>query len=104
VCQAKNTIQTRQVKSGDTVSVDPGCYIRTMKHLILVDKSETVEIQKKTMDWTGELTDLFGRANMDGIHQAIQGLQTKYKGEFDASELFKKLDQIKPTEAHRTFT
>jgi hypothetical protein len=75
-----------------------------MKHLILVDKSETVEIQKKTMDWTGALTELFGRANMDGIHQAIQGLQTKYKGEFDASELFKKFDQIKPTEAHWTFT
>jgi hypothetical protein len=27
----------------------PGC----MDHMILADESETVEIQKKTLDWTG---------------------------------------------------
>jgi hypothetical protein len=104
VCQAKNTIQTRQINSGDTVTVEPGCYIWTMDHVISADESEAIEIQKKTMDWTGELAELFGRANTEGIHQAIQGLQTKYNGEFDASELFKELDQIKPAEAHWTFT
>jgi hypothetical protein len=84
--------------------VEPGCYIRTMDHVISTDESETIEIQKKTMDWTGELTELFGRANTEGIHTAVQGLRTKYNGEFDASELFKELDQIKPAEAHWTFT
>jgi hypothetical protein len=100
VCQAQNTIQTCQVNSGDTITVEPGCYIRTMDHVISADKSETIEIQKKTMDWTGELAELFGRANTEGIHMAIQGLRTKYDGEFDASELFKELDQIKPAETH----
>jgi len=104
VCQAKNTIQTCQINSGDTVTVEPGCYIRTMDHVISADESETIEIQRKTMDWTGELAELFGRANTDGIHRAIQGLRTKYNGEFDASELFKELDQIRPAEAHWTFT
>jgi hypothetical protein len=104
VCQAKNTIQTRQINSGDTVTVEPGCYIRTMDHVISADKSETTEIQKETMDWTGELTELFGRANTEGIHTEVQGLRTKYNREFDASELFKELDQIKPAEAHWTFT
>ncbi len=56
------------------------------------------------MDWAGKLADLFGRANTEGIHKAIQGLWTKYNGEFDASELFKELNQIKPAEAHWTFT
>ena len=56
------------------------------------------------MDWAGEIADLFCRANTEGIHKAIQGLRTKYNGEFDASELFKELDQIKPAEAHWTFT
>jgi hypothetical protein len=56
------------------------------------------------VDWTGELAELFGRANTDSIHKAIQGLRTKNNGEFDASELFKELDQIKPAEAHWTFT
>ncbi len=84
--------------------MEPGCYIRTMDHVISADELETIEIQKKTMDWTGELAELFGRANTEGIHRAIQGLRTKYNGEFDASELFKELDQIKPAEAHWTFT
>jgi hypothetical protein len=104
VCQSKNSIQTRQINSGDTVTVEPGCYIRTMDHVISEDESETIEIQRKTMDWAGEIADLFGRANTEGIHKAIQGLRTKYNGEFDASELFKELDQIKPPEAHWTFT
>jgi hypothetical protein len=104
VCQAKNTIQTRQINSGETVTVEPGCYIRTMDHVISSDESETIEIQKKTMDWTGELTELFGRANTEGIHTAVQGLWTKYNEEFDATELFKELDQIKLAEAHWTFT
>jgi len=64
-----------------------------MDHVILADKSKTIEIQKETMDWTGELTELFGRANTKGIHTAIQGLWTKYNGEFGASELFEELDQ-----------
>ncbi len=104
VCQAKNSIQTRQINSGDTITVEPGCYIWTMDHVISADESETIEIQRKTMDWAGELADLFGRANTEGIHKAIQGLWTKYNGEFDASELFKELNQIKPAEAHWTFT
>jgi hypothetical protein len=28
VCQAKNSIQTLQINSGDTITVEPGCYIR----------------------------------------------------------------------------
>jgi hypothetical protein len=43
-------------------------------------------------------------ANTEGIHTAIQGLRTKSNGEFNASELFKELDQIQPAEMHCTFT
>jgi hypothetical protein len=75
-----------------------------MDHVISADESETIQIQKKTMDWTGELAELFGWANTEAIHTAIQGLRMKYKGEFDASELFKELDQIWPAETHCTFT
>ncbi len=34
---------------------------------------------------------------------AIQGLRTKYNGEFDASEMFKELDLIRPAKTHWTF-
>jgi len=36
-----------------------------MDHVISADESEIVEIQMKTMDWTGELTELFNRANTE---------------------------------------
>jgi len=88
VCQARNMIQTHQINSGYTV--------RNMDHVISADESETIEIQKKNMDWTGERAELFGWANTEGIHTAIQGLRTKYNGEFDASKLFKELNQIQP--------
>jgi hypothetical protein len=48
------------------VTVEPGCYIQTMDHVISADECETIEIQKKTMDWTGKLAELFGRANNEG--------------------------------------
>ncbi len=34
--------------------------------VISADESETIEIQKKTMDWTSDLAELFGRANTEG--------------------------------------
>jgi len=65
VCQARNMIQTSKINSGDTVTVEPGCYIRTMDHVISADESETIEIQKKTMDWTGEMAGPTPRAFRD---------------------------------------
>jgi hypothetical protein len=96
----RNTINPCQIKSGNTVSINPGCYIWTMDHVISADKSETVENQMKTMDWAGELTELFVQVNTEAIHQVIHGLRTKYNGEFNTSELFKELDQTASTEAH----
>jgi hypothetical protein len=93
VCPYKNMTKLHQIKSGNMVSIDPGRYIWTMDHVILADKSEMGEMQMKTMVWAGEVAHLFGRANTEAIHLAIQGVRTKYNGEFDASKLVKQLDQ-----------
>ncbi len=53
---------------------------------------------------TEKTKEYFDRANTESIHKAIQGLRTKYNGEFDASELFKELDQIKPAYVQLTIT
>ncbi len=74
-----------------------------MDHVILANESETVEIQTKTMDWARELMELFGWANTKSMHRGILGLRTKYNSEFDASKLFKELDQVKPADTHWTF-
>ncbi len=73
-----------QIQSGDTIKVKPGCYVRTMDHIISADESETIEIAIKTMDWAVEITDLFHYENKDTIHQAVQGLCNRYNGEFDS--------------------
>ena len=81
-----------------------------MDHVISADESETIEIAIKTMDWAGEITDLFKYENKDAIHQAVQGLRNRYNGEFDATVLLNQLDQLDQRsldgkqDSHYTFT
>ncbi len=81
-----------------------------MDHVISADESETIKIAIKTMDWAGEITDLFKYENKDAIHQAVQGLSTCYNGEFDTTVLLNQLDQLDQRnqdgkqESHWTFT
>jgi hypothetical protein len=90
----------RIIQSEDIITVDPGCYVHTME----ADRSETVEINIKCMDWASELANLSGRGNTEIIHQAIQDLRIEYNSKFDASTLFMKLDHLLPPEAHWMFT
>ncbi len=50
VCPAANDVAAMQIQSGDTIKVKPGCYVRTMDHVISADESETIEIAIKTME------------------------------------------------------
>jgi len=59
------------------------------------------------MDWAGKITDLFHYGNKEAIHQAVQGLRTRYNGEFDATILLdqlNQLDQCKTPYTHWIFT
>jgi hypothetical protein len=104
VCPAANYITEMQIQSGNTIKIKPGCYVRTMDHVISADKSETIEVKIKAMDWAGEITDLFHHGNKDATHQAMQGLRTRYNGEFDATILLDQLDQLRNPDPHWAFT
>jgi hypothetical protein len=110
VCPAANAVTAMQIQSGDTIRIKPGCYVRTMDHVISADESETIKVAIKTMDWAGEITDLFHYENKDAIHQAVQGLRNRYNGEFDATVLLDQLDQLdqrdqlKTPDTHWIFT
>jgi hypothetical protein len=95
VCPATNDITAMQIQSRDMIWIKPGCYVRTMDHVISADESEMIEVKIKTMDWVGEITDLFHYKNREAIHQAVQGLRTCYNGEFDATILLDQLNQLK---------
>jgi hypothetical protein len=70
-----------------------------MDQVISADKSETIKIRMKTMDWARELVDLF----LNGNREAIQGLRTKYNREFNATILLDKLDHMQNLEPHWAF-
>jgi len=69
--------------------------------VISADEYETIKIQKKTMDWTGELVELFRWAIM-----RASTLPSKASGQSTIGSLllFKELDQIQPAKTHWTFT
>jgi hypothetical protein len=92
VCPAANIVTAMQIQSGDTIRIKTECYVRTMDHVISVDVSETIEVAIKTMDWVGKIMDLFHYGNKEAIHQAVQGLCTRYNGEFNAAILLDQLD------------
>jgi hypothetical protein len=75
-----------------------------MDHVISADISEMIEFKIKTMDWAGEITDLFHYGNKEAIHQAVQGLRTRYNSEFDATILLDQLDQLHTPDLHWAFT
>jgi hypothetical protein len=62
VCPVANDVTAMQIQSGDTIKIRPGCYVRTMDHVISADESETIETIK-TMDWAGKITELFHYEN-----------------------------------------
>jgi hypothetical protein len=63
-----------------------------------------IEVKIKTTDWANEITDLFHYGNKEAIHQAVQGLRTRYNGKFDATILLDQLDQLKVPDSHWAFT
>jgi hypothetical protein len=42
VCPADNDVTEMQIKSGETIRIKPGCYVRTMDHVISADESESI--------------------------------------------------------------
>ncbi len=52
VCPKAKSISAVQISSGQTVRINPSCYIRTMDHIIMADDSEEIEIHSKWLDWT----------------------------------------------------
>jgi hypothetical protein len=72
--------------------------------VISADELETIEVKNKAIDWAGEITDLFHHGNKEAVHQAVQGLRTRYNGTFDATILLDQLDHLQTLDPHWAFT
>jgi hypothetical protein len=58
-----------------------------MDHIIMADDSEEIEILDKWLDWTWTLPQLFQQPESKVVISAIDRLQTKFAGRFDADVL-----------------
>jgi hypothetical protein len=66
------SISAVQIPSGQTIRVNPSCYIRTMDHIITADDSKEVEILDKWLDWTWTLPQLFQQPESEVVIQELE--------------------------------
>jgi hypothetical protein len=94
VCPKAKSISAVQISSGQTVRINPSCYIRTMDHIITADDSEEIEIHSKWLDWTWMLGQLFQQPENEMVTTAIDKLCAKISGKFDAEVLLHELETM----------
>jgi hypothetical protein len=94
VCPKAKSISAVQISSGQTIRINPSCYIRTMDHIITADDSEEIEILDKWLDWTWTLPQLFQQPKSKVVISAIDQLRTKISGRFDADVLIQELETM----------
>jgi len=109
VCPKAKSVSAIQISSGQTVQINPSCYVRTMDHIITADDSKEIEIHSKCLDWTWTLGQLFQQPENEKVATAIDRLCTKISSKFNAEILINELETMtKEAKAnpvsHWTFT
>jgi hypothetical protein len=94
VCPKTNTLSPITIKSGHSITVQAGCNIPTMDHLISEDNLEETEILNSWLDWTMSLPELFNHEDTVQLTAMIKDIRKHINGDFDASQLLKQLDNV----------
>jgi len=94
VCPKSKSNTPLMIRSGQAITVQSGCHIATMDHLITADETDDVEVHSTWLDWTMTLSQLFDHDDAEQITKVATEIRDTYTGEFDASELLKQLDNI----------
>ncbi len=92
VCPKAKSISAVQISSGQTVRINPSCYIRTMDHIITADDCKEIKIHSKWLNWTWTLGQLFQQLESEMVTTAIDKLRTKISSKFDAKILLHELE------------
>ncbi len=74
------------------MTVQPGCHILTMDHLIMADELEELEVHSTWLDWTMSLSQLFDHNDAEQITSTVHKIRVTMTGSLDASELLQQLD------------
>jgi hypothetical protein len=92
VCPKARSSSPLTISSGQAVTVQPGCHIPTMDHIITVDDTNKLEIHSTWLDWN--LSQLFDYNDSEQITKIVNELRSKITGEFDSSKSLQKLDEL----------
>jgi hypothetical protein len=94
VCPKARTSSPLTISLGQAVTVQPGCHIPTMDHIITAKDSNDVKIHSTGLDWTMTLAQFFDGHDSKQIMQIVMQLRSTMTGAFNASELPQQLDEL----------
>jgi hypothetical protein len=95
VCAKAKIISQVQIKSGQALKINPGCYIWTSDHVITAGETEDVEVHSKWLNWTWTLGERFQLPKNKIVMSMIQRLRIQISSKFDADELLQELTHLK---------
>jgi hypothetical protein len=104
VCPKAKSISSIQISSGQTVRINPSCYVRTMDHIITADDSAEIEIHSKWLDWTWTLGQLFQQPENEKVTKASNRLRERISGKFDPEILINELETMTKEAKEEPFT
>ncbi len=82
------------ISPGQSITVQPGCHIQTMDHIITTEDSDNFEIRSIWLDWTMTLAQLFDHEDTEQLLQLVNQIRSTVSRTFDASELLQLLDSL----------
>lgn len=103
VC-SKQKMTPMKINSGDTITVKPGCAIRTQEHVLVADNTIELEVEKNWANPQWSLDDIFPDHHTDTIIRALESLKKQGANQVQATDLFLRLDELSRPESHWTFS
>jgi hypothetical protein len=82
VCPKAGNLSPITIKSGQSVTVMPGCHIPTMCHIITAHKTDELEIVTHLLDLTMTLSQLFNHDDNEELTAFIQDIRHNVNGNF----------------------
>jgi len=74
VCPKAGNLSSIMIKSGQSVTITPGCHIPTMDYLITTDETNDMEIVTSWLDWTMTLSQLFNHHDSEELAAMITNI------------------------------
>jgi len=80
ICPKTKITSPVTILSGQAVTVQPGCHIQTMDHIITAEDSDDFEIRTTWLDWTMTLAQLFDHEDTEQLLQLVNQIRSTVSG------------------------